>query len=101
MQERLRNKYIHCLINLGKYWESVGLLNKAIETYRKGIEVDDLVETFYQRLMHCLQQTGREPEAIATYRQCRHLLSVLLGLQPTEQTTQIYHALVERYARRA
>jgi DNA-binding SARP family transcriptional activator len=101
MQERLRNKYIHCLIDLGRYWESRGLLNKAIECYRKGIEVDDLVETFYQRLMHCLNENGKVPEAIATYRQCRQLLSVILGLQPTEQTTRIYNSLIARYAKRA
>jgi len=101
MQERLRNKYIHGLVDLGKYWESRGLLLRAIECYRKGIEVDDLVETFYQRLMQCLLETGREPEAIATYRQCRHVLSVVLGLDPAEPTTRIYHVLLARQARRA
>ena len=101
MQERLRNKYIHVLIELGYYWESRGLLDKAIECYRKGIEIDDLIETFYQRLMHCLLATGRDPEAIAAYRQCRHVLSIVLGLQPTEDTTRIYHTLLARNARRA
>lgn len=101
IQERLRNKYIHSLLDVGHYWETHGQLHKAIACYRKGIEVDDLIETFYQRLMHCLLETGREPEAIATYRQCRHVLSVILGLQPTEQTTRLYQTLLARQARRA
>jgi DNA-binding SARP family transcriptional activator len=101
MQERLRSKYVHGLLDFGRYWESRGQLHRAIECYRKGIEVDDLIETFYQRLMHCLQHTGREPEAIATYRQCRHVLSVVLGLEPGAQTTRIYQSLLERQARRA
>ena len=101
MQERLRNKYVHGLLDFGRYWESRGLLHKAIACYRKGIEVDDLIETFYQRLMLCLLETGREPEAIATYRQCRHLLSVILGLQPAEHTTQLYHTLLARHTKRA
>jgi len=101
MQERLRSKYVHGLLDFGRYWESRGLLHRAIECYRKGIEVDDLIETFYQRLMQCLLETGREPEAIATYRQCRHVLSVVLGLQPTEHTTQLYQNLLARHAKRA
>ena len=101
MQERLRSKYVHGLLDFGRYWESRGHMHRAIECYRKGIEVDDLIETFYQRLMQCLLETGREPEAIATYRQCRHVLSVVLGLQPTEHTTQLYQALLARHAKRA
>jgi len=101
MQERLRSKFIHGLLEFGGYWEARGLMNKAIECYRKGIEVDDLVETFYQRLMYCLMATGREPEAIAAYRQCRHVLSIVLGLQPTAATSQIYQDLLARNAKRA
>ncbi|MEZ5540963.1 MAG: bacterial transcriptional activator domain-containing protein [Pseudomonadota bacterium] len=101
IQERLRNKYVHCLLDFGHYWEVRGQVHKAVACYRKGIEVDDLIETFYQRLMFCLQQTGREPEAIATYRQCRHVLSVVLGLQPTEHTNRLYRNLLDRQARRA
>jgi DNA-binding SARP family transcriptional activator len=101
MQERLRSKFVHGLLDLGRYWESRGLLHRAVACYRKGIEVDDLIETFYQRLMHCLRETGRVPEAIAAYRQCRQVLSVVLGLAPDTHTTQIYHTLLERHARRA
>jgi DNA-binding SARP family transcriptional activator len=101
MQERLRSKYIHGLLDFGRYWESRGQLHKAIACYRKGIEVDDLIETFYQRLMHCLGVTGRVPEALAAYRQCRQVLSIVLGLEPDAHTTRIYHTLLERHARRA
>ncbi len=101
MQERLRSEYIHALLDLGKYWECRGLLHKAIECYRKGIEVDDLIETFYQHLMRCLLAADREPEAIAAYRQCRHVLSVVLGLEPDKLTTKMYHTLLSRHAKRA
>jgi len=46
-------------------------------------------------------ETGREPEAIATYRQCQQVLSIVLGLQPTSHTTRIYHSLLARYPKRA
>jgi DNA-binding SARP family transcriptional activator len=94
LQERLRNKYIHCMIALGGFWERQGLPGKAILCYQKGIEVDDLVETFYQRLMVCFEQAGRQPEAIATFRQCRHILSVVLGIAPMKETRDIYQGIL-------
>jgi LuxR family maltose regulon positive regulatory protein len=97
LQERLRNKYIHCMIALGAFWEQHGLPGHAILCYQKGIEVDDLIETFYQRLMICLDQTGRQPEAVATYRQCRHILSVVLGLTPMKETRDIYQNILSHY----
>jgi len=97
IKERLRNKYIHCLVELGRYWEKHAQWNKAIMCYQKGIEVDDLVETFYQRLMLCLDKTGRKPEALAVYRHGRHVISVVLGLQPTEETQAIYESIQSDY----
>jgi len=101
LQERLRNKFVHTLLQTGDYWERRGLPEKAIDCYRKGIEVDDLIETFYQHLITCYGRTGREPEAIAAYRQCRHLLSVVLGLQPTAETQARYQKILSHYHRRA
>jgi DNA-binding SARP family transcriptional activator len=97
MQERLRSKFIHCLIDLGRFWERQDMPSLAIHCYRKGIAVDDLVESFYQRLMVCFEQADRLPEAMATYRQCRHVLSVVLGLAPTAETQSIYRSILTRY----
>jgi DNA-binding SARP family transcriptional activator len=84
-------------VELGHFWEKHGLWDNAILSYRKGIEIDDLVETFYQRLMICLIKTGRKPEAIAVYRQCRRLLSVALGLEPMDETREIYQSILSNY----
>ncbi len=101
MEERLRNRYIHAMLALGHFWEQQGLPMKAIACYQKGIEVDDLVETFYQRLILCLARVGRQPEAIASYRQCVHVLGIVLSLQPTEETQAIYHSVLAHYRQQA
>jgi len=101
LEERLRNRFIHAMLALGNFWEQQGLPTKAIVCYQKGIEVDDLVETFYQRLILCLDRVGRQPEAIASYRQCVHVLRVVLGLQPTEETQAIYHSVLTHYRQQA
>ena len=93
LRERLRSKYIHILLETGHYWETHGFWDKAIASYQKGLEVDDLIESFYQRLMVCLLQLQRYSEGMATYRRCCRVLSISLGLQPEAETEALYHAL--------
>ena len=101
LEERLRNRFIHGMLALGGFWESQASPARAIVCYQKGIEVDDLIETFYQRLMLCFSHSGRQPEAIACYRQCKHVLGVVLGVQPTAHTRQIYQSILSRYSQLA
>lgn len=93
MRERLRHKYIHHLIEVGRFFESHGYREQAIECYQKGIDVDDLVEVFYQRLMGCYLYTNRLSEGMLTYRRCRETLSIMLSLQPEPETEALYLAL--------
>jgi two-component SAPR family response regulator len=101
LEERLRHRFIHTMLELGGFWEQQGVSAKAIEYYQKGIEVDDMVETFYQRLIVCLDQVGRQAEAIASYNQCRRVLSISLGLEPTDETQQIYHRMISTRQKQA
>lgn len=93
IRERLRSKYIHNLLGLGRYWESNGFWDKAMRCYLKGLEVDDLVEVFYQRLMVCCLETGRCSEGMLFYRRCRQVLSLVLGLKPEAVTESLYRQL--------
>jgi LuxR family maltose regulon positive regulatory protein len=93
LRERLRSKFIHCLLDIGHYWEIHGFWGKAIQCYQKGLEADDLIEVFYQRLMVCMLQTHRISEGMAVYRRCRQILSIVLGLQPEPETESIYLSL--------
>jgi two-component SAPR family response regulator len=93
MRERLRHKFIHHLVEIGSFWERRGDWEQAIECYRKGIDVDDLVEVFYQRLMTCYLQTDRLSEGMSIYRRCRRILSIILSLQPEPETESRYLSL--------
>jgi len=94
LRERLRIWCIQHLLDTGRYWESRGLWEKAIPCYRRGLEVDDLVEEFYQRLMVCCLATNSFGEGLAVYRRCRKVLSIVLGLQPMPETEALYHTLM-------
>ncbi len=93
LRERLRNKYIHNLLETGRYWETHGFWEKAIACYQRGLEVDDLIETFYQRLMLCYMKLQRYSEGLATYRRCCRVLSISLGLLPEAETEMLNNDL--------
>ena len=93
LHERLRSKFIHHLVEVGRYMEKHGCWVQAMHCYRKGIDVDDLVEVFYQRLMVCCLATRRFSEGLSVYRRCSQVLSITLGLQPEAESESLHCSL--------
>jgi DNA-binding SARP family transcriptional activator len=92
-RERLRNKLLRNVMRLGLYWEEAGNREKAIECYQKGLEVDDLMEEFYRRIIKCYLQMGRRAEALAICTRCRTILSSVLGVEPSPETMALVRDL--------
>ena len=93
LRERLRSKFLRHLLDVARHWERIGRHDAAIQCYQKGLEVDDLAEVFYQRLMVCYQLLGRKSEALAVYRRCRKTLSLILSIPPSSATEAIHRRL--------
>ena len=94
LRERLRISFITYLLDTGRYWESSRCWDKAISCYQRGLELDDLIEDYYQRLMVCHLETHSIGKGLSVYRRCRKALSVVLGLQPAPETEVLHHALM-------
>lgn len=94
-RERLRGKFIHAVISATEEYEREGEYGEAIACYLKGIDADDLVETFYQGLMRSYVSLQRVSEAVAAYRRLRHVFSVTLGIAPSAATEQLYKSLIQ------
>jgi LuxR family maltose regulon positive regulatory protein len=92
-RERLRSKFITHLFDAGRYWESLELWDRAIRCYQRGLEIDDLIEDLYRRLMVCHLETHSIGEGLSVYARCRNVLSVVLGVQPEPETEALRHAL--------
>ncbi len=88
-QERLRSKFLRAVDRLGRQFEGDGQWERAVECYRRGLEVDELAEEFYQRLMTSYLSWGRRAEAIAIYNRCRRVLQSVLGIDPSPTTEAI------------
>jgi DNA-binding SARP family transcriptional activator len=95
LRERLRSKFLRHLIDMAQFWEQTGRHEAAILCYQKGLEIDDLAEIFYQRLMICYLHQGRRGEALAVYRRCRATLSLILGVPPAPATEAIRKSLLD------
>ncbi|HZW36501.1 MAG: AfsR/SARP family transcriptional regulator, partial [Deltaproteobacteria bacterium] len=93
-RERLRSKFLRAVEFLGRCLEREGQWAEAVACYRKGLEVDDLAEGFYQRLMVCQRRLGRDAEALNVYHRCRKALAAALGIPPSPETEAIVKPLL-------
>jgi LuxR family maltose regulon positive regulatory protein len=89
-RERLRSKFLRLVFRLGDYLENSNQCERAVYYYKKALEVDNLAEEFYQRLMVCHQHLGQQAEAVKLYKRCRDILSATLGIEPSSKTVAIY-----------
>ncbi len=98
MAERLRSRMIRFTLAVGTYWEQAAAWEEAIHTYRKGLETDPLIESFYQGLMRCYEQQHKPSEALATYERCREVLGKGLNVMPGADTVKLYKDIRARAA---
>jgi DNA-binding SARP family transcriptional activator len=94
LREHLRNRFMISIKKLGSYQENLGLWEQAIISYEKGLEVDDLAEELYQRIMICYRHLGLKPEAFSVYQRCRKTLAASLSIEPSLETRAIYESLL-------
>lgn len=85
-RDRLRNKLRRAVLRVGRLLESKEAFGEAIELYQRAIDLDNLSEDTYQRLIFCLKKRGKDAEALNVYRQCRNMLSIVLGVAPSRET---------------
>ncbi len=94
LRERIRSRFLRCVKKSGHYWEKAGQLERAVECFQKGLEVDDLIEDFYRSLMGLFQRMGRRTEAFSVYQRCKKALSIALGVDPSPETQALRQSLL-------
>ena len=94
-RERLRTKFMRALSDEAAELEATGDWENALRLYAKGLEADDLAESFYQGVMRCLLHHGKRAEALSAYRRMRQILSVVLGIQPSKDSYALYQRATE------
>ena len=92
-RDALRARFVRTLMRLGERLERDGDWTTAIDVYRRGLEADNLAESFYRGLMRALAASGDQAEAINAFRRCRELLSIVLGVKPSAETDRLYQEI--------
>lgn len=98
-RERLRQKFTNTIRQMGINLEKECRWQQAIDIYQLGLQVDDLVEIFYQGLMHCYYQLGLNTELKKVYQHCHQLLDNKLGVAPSSETNNLYQQLTSSRAK--
>lgn len=92
--ERLRSKFLRGAFRMGSHLESLSAWEKAVTHYERCLEIDDLIEDFYRRLMVSYRHIGKRSEALSAYQRCKKTLTSVLGISPSPATEALRIALL-------
>jgi adenylate cyclase len=88
-RDRLAAKFLRAVSHLGAQLEEHRDWEEAAALYSRALELDNLAEALYRRLMVSYRELGETAEALKVYRRCRDMLSIVLGLSPSPETEAI------------
>jgi len=94
-REALRLRLLGVLEKYGAGLEARDRWEEAVAIYLRGLDVDDLAEIFYQRLMVCYSRMGRRAEAVSAYNRCAARLRDVLGIAPSRETLRLRDSLLQ------
>ena len=92
-RDRLQARLVRAVGLQGEAHERRREWGEARALYERTLEVDNLAEPIYRRLMVCLREAGDSAAALTTYRRCRELLSIVLGRAPSAETEAVRRTL--------
>ncbi len=93
VRDRLQAKLIRAVLAAGDAYERERQWDRARALYERTLEVDNLAEAIYRRLMICQREAGDPAGALTTYRRCRELLSIVLARTPSPETEAVRQTL--------
>jgi DNA-binding SARP family transcriptional activator len=93
--EGIAREVAQALERLVEACADAGLTAEAVGHARRLLSLDPLREPVHRRLMALYAAGGDRSAAVEQYRECVRVLERELGVAPLEETTDLYHAIVE------
>ena len=93
MRKRLRARFLDLVSATGRRLEREGKHGEAIAVYRRGIDAEELAETFHQGLMRCYHEMDRTADAVDTYKRLCELLARDDVSKPSRPSETLYRKL--------
>lgn len=95
-RERLRELAIEAHAALLAAQRAAGAVESALQTGLRLIALDPLQEPVHRTLMRFYAQLGRRGSALHQYQHCVGVLQRELGVEPEEETKQLYQEILRR-----
>lgn len=92
-RQRLHNKLLHTILQVSSQLENANQCEIAISLYESGLNIDDLSESAYLRLMKCYIKLGRRADALAVYQRCKATIKAHYGLEPSAEMQSLIRSL--------
>ena len=89
IRERYRTAFVRAARALIAYWTQTGDAARAQTLIEAALAREPLAENLYRMLMQVHLDADNHTEAMRVYRQCRQMLSVLIGAQPAPETERL------------
>lgn len=84
---------LQCLRLLASRYEKIGEYELGLKYARQQLEIEPWLEEGHQQMMRLLTLSGQISAALAQYEECKRLLRKEVGVDPSEETCQLYHAI--------
>jgi len=88
-RERFRNSFVRAVRALANGLEASGQGDRSVALLESALVREPLAEGLAQALMRAYIQAGEHAEAMRVYRQCRQMLSILIGAAPSPETERL------------
>ena len=92
-RDKIKAKFVRAVAHIGSQLEQGQQWSQAITLYSRALELDNLAEGLYRRLMICFRESGEPAEGLNVYRRCRDMLSIVLSMKPSPETEVIRSSL--------
>ena len=90
MRDTLQAKFFRAIKLAGAHLQAMQQWRHATQLYERALELDNLAEEIHRELMHCHLARGEFADVVRVFRRCRELLSLVLGVTPSEATEKVY-----------
>ncbi|HEY7538151.1 MAG TPA: AAA family ATPase [Gaiellaceae bacterium] len=93
--DALRREVAGALDRLAEALAAAGDSAGAIAAARRRLALDPLHEPAHRQLIRVYAESGDRSAALEQYRECVRVLDRELGVRPLDETTALYHAVLE------
>ncbi|MGD8792670.1 MAG: tetratricopeptide repeat protein [Anaerolineae bacterium] len=93
-RERLRERRLNALEALAGLHAGRGDFQHAIDEYQRLVTHDPYREPAYRELMRCHYRLGDRVSAVRHYQSCAEILREDLGLDPSDETEELYQRII-------